>query len=68
MLLEELDLPYEVELVEFSNVKKPEYLEVTPNGRLPTIKDPKTGILLWEVKILLRLSSDCAQRANKIGQ
>lgn len=53
MLLEELGLPYDLELVEFSNVKKPEYLEVTPNGRLPAIKDPNTGILLWEVNILL---------------
>ncbi|KAJ5134300.1 Ribosomal protein S15P [Penicillium atrosanguineum] len=48
ILLEELALPYELRLVEFSDVKKPEYLEVTPNGRLPTIKDPNTGILLWE--------------------
>jgi glutathione S-transferase len=49
MLLEELGLPYNLELVEFSDVKKPEYLEVNPNGRLPTIKDPNTGIVLWEV-------------------
>ncbi|KAJ6107712.1 glutathione S-transferase [Penicillium sp. IBT 18751x] len=48
MLLEELGLPYELELVEFADVKKPEYLEITPNGRLPTIKDPNTGIILWE--------------------
>ena len=55
MLLEELGLPYDLELVELSNVKKPEYLEVTPNGRLPTIKDPNTGILLWEVKNTLMI-------------
>ncbi|KAL3451858.1 glutathione S-transferase [Aspergillus insuetus] len=48
ILLEELNLPYDLELVEFSNVKKPEYLQVTPNGRLPTIHDPNTGVLLWE--------------------
>jgi glutathione S-transferase len=49
ILLEELGLPYNLELVEFSDVKKPEYLNVNPNGRLPTIEDPNTGIVLWEV-------------------
>ncbi|KAL2843917.1 glutathione S-transferase [Aspergillus pseudoustus] len=48
MLLEELSLPYDLELVEFADVKKPEYLQVTPNGRLPTIQDPNTGVRLWE--------------------
>ncbi|KAL3484499.1 glutathione S-transferase [Aspergillus germanicus] len=48
ILLEELSLPYDLELVEFADVKKPEYLKVTPNGRLPTIQDPNTGVLLWE--------------------
>ncbi|KAL4946471.1 hypothetical protein BDV06DRAFT_218398 [Aspergillus oleicola] len=48
MLLEELNLPFTHQLVEFSDVKKPEYLAVTPNGRLPTIHDPNTGVLLWE--------------------
>lgn len=49
MLLEELGLPYNLEMVEFSDVKKSEYLDVNPNGRLPTIEDPNTGIVLWEV-------------------
>ncbi|KAJ5149097.1 glutathione S-transferase [Penicillium atrosanguineum] len=34
ILLEELALPYELRLVEFSDVKKPEYLEVTPQRTL----------------------------------
>jgi hypothetical protein len=49
MVLEELNLPYDLQLVEFADVKMHDYLEVNPNGRLPTIKDPNTGIVLWEV-------------------
>lgn len=52
MLLEELKLPYDLQLVEFSDVKQPQYLELNPNGRLPTMEDPNTGITLWEVSIL----------------
>lgn len=51
MLLEELKLPYELQIVEFTEVKLPEYLKLTPNGRLPTLEDPNTGITLWEVSL-----------------
>jgi glutathione S-transferase len=48
MILKELSLPYEVVPVPFSDVKTPEYLAINPNGRLPSIHDPNTGITLWE--------------------
>jgi len=47
-ILEELGLPYEIIAIPFSDVKKPEYLAINPNGRIPAIKDPNTGITLWE--------------------
>lgn len=65
MLLEELDLPYNLELVEFSDVKKPEYLNVNPNGRLPTIEDPNTGIVLWEVSKSMSEIFNRGRRANR---
>jgi glutathione S-transferase len=49
MVLEELSLPYEIHYLELSEVKNESYLEVTPNGRLPALTDPNTGITLWEV-------------------
>jgi glutathione S-transferase len=58
MLLEELDLPYDLQEVEFSDVKKPEYLSLNPNGRLPTIEDPNTGIILWEVSCPIYFGND----------
>lgn len=48
MILEELNLPYEVNTIPFPDVKKPEYTAINPNGRLPSIYDPNTNITLWE--------------------
>jgi glutathione S-transferase len=48
ILLEELGLPYKLIPVPFSDVKKPEYLAINPNGRIPSILDPNTGITIWE--------------------
>lgn len=49
IILEELEIPYQDELVKFSEVKSESYLKLNVNGRLPTIHDPNTGITLWEV-------------------
>jgi glutathione S-transferase len=48
ILLEELGVPYEAIAVPLSDVKKPEYTAINPNGRLPSIHDPNTGLTLWE--------------------
>ena len=48
IILEELGLPYEVVVIPLSDIKKPEYTTINPNGRLPSIQDPNTGITLWE--------------------
>jgi glutathione S-transferase len=50
-ILEELKLPYTMKTVEFTKVKSDEYVKLNPNGRLPTIVDPNTGITLWEVSL-----------------
>ncbi|KAL2199884.1 glutathione S-transferase [Corynascus similis CBS 632.67] len=48
IILDELGLPYEIDAVPFSDVKKPEYLAINPNGRLPSIRDPNANLTLWE--------------------
>lgn len=47
-ILTELNLPYESIYVMLDKVKEPEYVAVNPNGRLPTLIDPNTGIKIWE--------------------
>lgn len=49
MVLEELKLSYEWKTLEFSESKSEAYVRLNPNGRLPAIQDPNTGITLWEV-------------------
>ncbi|KXH51339.1 URE2 protein [Colletotrichum nymphaeae SA-01] len=48
MILEELKVPYEHIIIDLAVVKEEPYLSINPNGRLPAIKDPNTGITLWE--------------------
>ena len=48
-ILKELDIPYEHRMVEFPEAKQKPFTDVNPNGRLPAIEDPNTGIKLWEV-------------------
>ncbi|RYP12341.1 hypothetical protein DL765_007387 [Monosporascus sp. GIB2] len=44
IVLEELSLPYEVKQVGMAEVKQEPYISLNPNGRVPTIEDPNTGI------------------------
>jgi glutathione S-transferase len=48
IMLEELGVPYEVNPIPLADIKKPEYLAINPNGRLPSIHDPNTDVTLWE--------------------
>ena len=48
ILLEELGVPYDAVDMPLSDVKKPEYLAVNPNGRIPAIHDSNTDITIWE--------------------
>lgn len=59
IVLETLTLPYETHLVEFSEVKQDSYLELNPNGRLPTLQDPNTGLTLFEASLKIHCSKQC---------
>lgn len=47
-LFEELGLNYEIKSFKFDDVKKPPFIDINPNGRVPAIEDPNTGLTLWE--------------------
>ncbi|OQE10584.1 hypothetical protein PENFLA_c088G01740 [Penicillium flavigenum] len=48
MVIEELGIPYEHKLMEFAELKQPAFEAINPNGRVPALQDPNTGITLWE--------------------
>ncbi|KAK5700760.1 hypothetical protein LTR97_005277 [Elasticomyces elasticus] len=48
IFLNELELPYETELMQFPDLKKDPFEKLNPNGRVPAIEDPNTGMTLWE--------------------
>lgn len=55
MVLSELEIPYEIIPISFEDVKKPEYLKINPNGRIPAIRDPNFNkdLTLWESGAIL---------------
>lgn len=48
MVVAELNLPHEIIPIAFDKVKEPDYLTINPNGRIPAIYDPNTGLTIWE--------------------
>ncbi|KAK0708666.1 glutathione S-transferase [Lasiosphaeris hirsuta] len=67
IIVEELGLPHEIVFVPFSDVKKPEYLAINPNGRLPAIQDPNTGLTLWESGAIIEYLVDRYDVDHKIS-
>ena len=53
IILEELNLPYKTVMMRHVELKGPEYVKINPNGRLPAIHDPNTGITVWESGAIL---------------
>ncbi|KAH7124877.1 glutathione S-transferase [Dactylonectria estremocensis] len=60
ILLEELDLPYEVmEFPDFSTLHTPSFEKFNPNGRVPAIIDPNNNdFILWESGTILEYLVD----------
>lgn len=48
IILEELKVPYTTKFINMADMKKPPFETLNPNGRVPVIEDPNTGITLWE--------------------
>ncbi|KAH8656153.1 glutathione S-transferase [Tricladium varicosporioides] len=53
LILEELALPYEHKIMDMSDLKKPPFEALNPNGRVLVITDTNTGITLWESGLII---------------
>ncbi|KAI1381829.1 glutathione S-transferase II [Hypoxylon crocopeplum] len=53
LILEGLQVPYEIKSFKFENMKKKPFIDFNPNGRAPVIEDPNTDLVLWESGAIL---------------
>ncbi|KAL4786087.1 putative glutathione S-transferase [Aspergillus varians] len=67
MILEELKLPYEPKLVDLGDLKKEPYESINPNGRVPALEDPNTGITIWESGAILEYLVDTYDKQHTIS-
>ncbi|CAL5867863.1 uncharacterized protein PFLUO_LOCUS2084 [Penicillium psychrofluorescens] len=67
MILEELKVPYEPKPVDLDDVKKEAYVSVNPNGRVPALEDPNTGITIWESGAILEYLVDTYDKQHTIS-
>ncbi|KAL4778188.1 glutathione S-transferase [Aspergillus varians] len=67
LILEELKLAYTTQEIEFTDVKSKPFTNINPNGRLPAIEDPNTGITLWESGAILEYLVETYDKDHKIS-
>lgn len=71
IMLEELGLPYNVFPIDIAKGKQhsPEYLTLSPNGKIPTIVDHDAGVHLMESgAILLYLANKTGKFLSPMGK
>ncbi|OGM51273.1 glutathione S-transferase Ure2-like protein [Aspergillus bombycis] len=67
IVLNELSLPYTIEAVPFTEVKSPAYVSLNPNGRLPTLHDPNTGLTIWESGAIIEYLVDRYDTSRRLS-
>jgi glutathione S-transferase len=71
IVLEILRIPYKVKLWKFGagprGVKSEEFLAINPNGRVPAVEDPNTGVTSWESGAVISYILRVYDTTNKLG-
>ncbi|MCJ1361206.1 hypothetical protein MMC16_000304 [Acarospora aff. strigata] len=71
ILLEALQLPYQVKLWQFgeeaNGVKGPEFTKINENGRVPALEDPNTGVVSWESGAVVNYILRVYDKDSKFG-
>ncbi|EXL40810.1 glutathione S-transferase [Fusarium oxysporum f. sp. radicis-lycopersici 26381] len=67
LMLEELEIPYTTHFISFADIKNESYTLVNPNGRVPAIEDPNTGIKLWESGAIVEYLIDTYDHDHKLS-
>ena len=67
IILAELDLPHETISIPVEDVKKPDFLAINPNGRIPAVHDPNTGLTLWESGAIIEYLIECYDPEHRLS-
>ncbi|KAG5926072.1 hypothetical protein E4U42_003684 [Claviceps africana] len=67
IILEELGLPYEAKVLDFTAAKEEPFISLNPNGRLPGFEDPNTKISLWESGAIIDYLIDQYDTSHKLS-
>ncbi|KAL2166893.1 hypothetical protein VTG60DRAFT_2032 [Thermothelomyces hinnuleus] len=68
LILEELDIPYVSEYLEFDQTKIEPYVSLNPNGKLPTLEDPNREVVLFESGAIIEyLIDQCLPRGRLVA-
>ncbi|KAI9828673.1 MAG: hypothetical protein M1832_001776 [Thelocarpon impressellum] len=71
IVLEALSLPYTVKMWDLSDapggVKGAPFLAINPNGRVPALEDPNTGVTVWESAACISYLLRVYDKGNLLG-
>ena len=72
IVMECLRLPYEIRLWKFGHdphngVKGIDFTQINPNGRVPALEDPNTGVIVWESGAIINYLRRKYDEANILG-
>lgn len=65
IVLNALELPYETIVVNPMG-SKDDIIKLTPNGRIPVIEDPNTGITIWESGAIIEYLVETYDKEGKL--
>jgi glutathione S-transferase len=70
IFLHELGLPYEMKPLDRQDpdirIKEP-LISITPNGRMPAVEDPNTGIKLWETGAIIEYLLEVYDKEGRLS-
>ncbi|KAK3065222.1 hypothetical protein LTS18_005639 [Coniosporium uncinatum] len=66
IVLEELGVSYETKFMDFPDMKKEAFEKLNPNGRVPAIEDPNTGITLFESGAIIEYLIDTYDKQSNL--
>ncbi|EEQ83278.1 hypothetical protein RJZ56_004404 [Blastomyces dermatitidis] len=67
IILLELNLPFTINPLGIADVKKPTFTSINPNGRIPALHDPNTGITIWESGAIIEYLISTYDKERKLS-